>query len=310
MNFDLGPDERALREAIRELCARRFDLADLRANGMDAGRWAALEDAGVFTLRVPEDDGGLGLGMTHAAVAFEELGRALVPGPVLETHVARAHGVSAAPSGLIERDAQTIDHVEHVRAIIVLDADGAARLEPTDVEVEPVEAPLDPFTPAHRIGRLGDGERIGGPEAAGRMRTEATVLTAAMLTGIAAATTDAAVAYAKEREQFGKPIGSFQAVKHLCADMYVRTEVARAAVYAAACVLDDPGAGDTARAVAGAKLLAGEAAVANGKTSIQVHGGMGFTWEVDQHLYLKRAAVLRNAFGGTHAHEEAMAACL
>jgi len=310
MNFDLSPDERALQDAIRELCARRFAPADLRAEGMSAGRWGALEEAGVFTLRVPEDDGGLGLGMTHAVVAFEDLGRALVPGPIVETHVARAHGVPAPTSGLIERAAPTIDHFEHLLAIVVLDAGGAARLEPSDVEVEPVEAPLDPFTPAHRIVSLGDGERVGGPDVASRMRAEATMLTAAMLTGIAAATTDAAVAYAKEREQFGKPIGAFQAVKHLCADMYVRMEVARAAVYAAACVLDDPAGDDGARAVAGAKLLAGEAAVANGKTSIQVHGGMGFTWEVDQHLYLKRAAVLRNAFGGTHAHEEAMAACL
>ena len=101
-----------------------------------------------------------------------------------------------------------------------------------------------------------------------------------------------AVAYAKQREQFGKPIGSFQAVKHMCADMLVAAETARAAVHAAAVTIDQPDVGDPDRAAAGAGLLAAEAAIKNGKTSIQVHGGMGFTWEVPAHLYLMRARVL------------------
>ncbi len=112
---------------------------------------------------------------------------------------------------------------------------------------------------------------------------------------------DLAVAYAKERQQFGKPIGSFQAIKHMCADMLVRAEVARAAVHAAACLADAPDvataeaavAGCTRgqlleRSVSGAKVLADEAAIANARAAIQVHGGMGFTWEVPLHLYLKR----------------------
>jgi alkylation response protein AidB-like acyl-CoA dehydrogenase len=118
------------------------------------------------------------------------------------------------------------------------------------------------------------------------------------------------VAYAKERHQFGKPIGSFQAVKHLCADMLVRADVARAAVHAAACLADAPDVAreeaETAgcsprqlhtRSVAGAKLLSDEAALANVRESIQVHGGMGFTWEVPLHLHLKRARVLSTSFG-------------
>ena len=118
------------------------------------------------------------------------------------------------------------------------------------------------------------------------------------------------MAYAKERHQFGQPIGAFQAVKHICADMLVRAEVARAAVQAAACLADAPdvaaaeaeAAGCTAaemvdRAVMGAKLLADEAALANARAAIQVHGGMGFTWEVPLHLHLKRARVLATSFG-------------
>jgi alkylation response protein AidB-like acyl-CoA dehydrogenase len=139
---------------------------------------------------------------------------------------------------------------------------------------------------------------------------EARALTAAQLVGIAAALTELAVAYAKERRQFGRPIGSFQAVKHILADMLVRAEVARAALHAAGCTLDDLSVGDPGRAVAGAKLLAGDAAVANGKAAVQVHGGMGYTWEVDVHLYLKRAVVLSSTFGTTDALAEAMAASL
>ena len=142
------------------------------------------------------------------------------------------------------------------------------------------------------------------------IRLEASALAAALLVGIATAETDLAVAYAKERRQFGRPIGSFQAVKHICADMLTRAEVARAAVYAAGVHLDGHGDGDTARAVTGAMLLASEAAFANGKACVQVHGGMGFTWEIDAHLYLKRAAALIALHGGADTYAEEMAAAL
>ena len=139
---------------------------------------------------------------------------------------------------------------------------------------------------------------------------DGSLLTAALQLGHAAATLDLAVAYAKERHQFGKPIGSFQAIKHICADMLVRGEVARNAVQAAACLVDDEevttaeaaASGMTPddlvrRAVMGAKLLADEAAIANARAAIQVHGGMGFTWEVPLHLHLKRSRVLATTFG-------------
>ena len=115
--------------------------------------------------------------------------------------------------------------------------------------------------------------------------------------GLAEAATDLAVAFAKDRQQFGRPIGAFQALKHLMADMFARAEVARGAVYAAGVTLDDPAVGSVVRAVAAAKLTASEAALANGKTCIQVHGGMGYTWEIDAHLFLKRAYALEPAFG-------------
>ena len=123
------------------------------------------------------------------------------------------------------------------------------------------------------------------------------MLTAALQVGAAAWTTELAVEYAKQRRQFGRPIGGFQAVKHLCADMAVRAEVARCAVQAAAVTVDQPDVGDGDVAAAGAKLLADEAAITNGRSCIQVHGGMGFTWEVPVHLAYKRARVLATQFG-------------
>jgi alkylation response protein AidB-like acyl-CoA dehydrogenase len=128
--------------------------------------------------------------------------------------------------------------------------------------------------------------------------------------GLAARLTEHAVDYAKTREQFGRTSGSFQAVKHICADMFVRTELARVAVHAAAVTLDDTDATDIGRPVAGAKLLADEAAVTNGRAAVQVHGGMGFTWEVPVHFFLKRAWLHATEFGTVDDHAEDLAAAL
>ena len=170
--------------------------------------------------------------------------------------------------------------------------------------------PLDPLSPAHVVAELPAGERLARHPTAARWQLEGNALAAAQLSGIASAVTDLSVAYAKERRQFDRPIGSFQAVKHILADMLVRAEVARAAVDAAGVALDGRAEGDPKRAVASAKLLASDAAVSNAKAAVQVHGGMGFTWEVDIHLYLKRASGLATAFSLPDELAEAVAASL
>jgi alkylation response protein AidB-like acyl-CoA dehydrogenase len=291
---------------------------------IDASGWSELADAGVFSLRLAEDAGGLGLGTAAAAVVFEELGRALVPGPILATHLAAGLVEGAADgkvvvgavlrpssgsgSGSGHRAAPAvIEHLGSLGALVVVGDDGLAVVDPASLDAVAVERSLDPLTPLWRVDHLPAGEPVGGPDDTARWRRDASVLGGALLVGQAAATVDLAVAYAKERQQFGKPIGSFQAVKHLCADMLVRAEVARAAVHAAAVTIDQPDVGDAVRAAAGAGLLAVEAAIANGKSCIQVHGGMGFTWEVPAHLYLMRARVLAGALEGTDALAELVA---
>jgi alkylation response protein AidB-like acyl-CoA dehydrogenase len=185
-------------------------------------------------------------------------------------------------------------------------ADGIARVDPKGLRVEPVE-PLDPLTPVAHVAELPAGERLAGPEQAARLRLEGAALASGMLLGIAEATQGLATPFAKGREQFGRPIGSFQAIKHLLADCYVRQELARAAVYAAGATLDDPVVGDPARAVASAKLVAGEAALRNARACIQVHGGMGYTWEVPAHLFLKRTWLLASLFGDHDEQAEQVA---
>ncbi|HSO94654.1 MAG TPA: acyl-CoA dehydrogenase family protein [Acidimicrobiia bacterium] len=302
MNFDLSDDQVALRDGVRRLCEGRFDLPRIR-KGFDRSLFAELADAGLFSLRAD------GFGWPDVAIAFQELGRALVPGPLTWSHL--AHGQVDGIVGGLERPAGDgpilVEHPDVIDHLAVLDDDGiivVARevLEP----LTPLDWPLDPLTPVSRATVVPDGPRIGDADLAAAWRQSGALLTAAYQVGMAQACVDRAGAYALERHQFARPIGSFQAVKHLLADMAVRAEVARAAVDAAACTVEDPTVGDPARAVSSAKVMAGDAARLNAKGSLQVHGGMGFTWDVDVHLYLKRAWVLDTVFGTPDQHADAV----
>ncbi|CAN5630395.1 hypothetical protein BH20ACT2_BH20ACT2_00510 [soil metagenome] len=328
MDFELSDDQVALRAGIAALAAGRFDRDTVHAleavpGAVDRDRWRGLGAAGVFSLTLGEADGGVGLGVADGAIVFEQLGRALVPGPLTWSLLA-AGAVAGAGDGSVvvggvvvggarRRDGPIlIEHLDGLDVVVVLDAAGLWRYQAASLRsaARPVERPLDPLSPVHLLGDLGAGEQLGGPDVTRRWQLVGTVLTAALQLGVAAGATDLAVAYAKERHQFGRPIGSFQAIKHLAADMVTRVEVARSAVYAAGVCIDDPSVGDPARAASVAKLVAGDAATANGKSCVQVHGGMGYTWEVDAHRFLKRAWVLDTAFGAPDDHAEAMAALL
>jgi alkylation response protein AidB-like acyl-CoA dehydrogenase len=201
-----------------------------------------------------------------------------------------------------------LEDLDGIDTLLVYDDAGVWSIDPADIEREPSSWPLDPLTPVALVTLLPEGERVADAGVGAGWERDGAVYTGAFLVGMAQRLTDMSVAYAKEREQFDRPIGSFQAVKHLLADMVVRTELARAAVYAAAAHLGDPDEPGLARAVSTAKVMAGDAAIANGKTAMQVHGGMGFTWEVDVHLYLKRAWVLDTHFGSIDEHCDAVAA--
>ncbi len=312
MDFDLNEEERSLQQGIRELLAGRFPMERVR-EGFTREAWAEIAGAGVFALWLATDRGGLGLGATHAAVVYEELGRALVPGPLVGQQLGASLVDGAASGervvGVVEPAARPtlVEHADAIDDLLLVEPGLVARLNPAQLDGADVARPFDPLTPVRSVEALPPGEELGTNYLSKRLIREGTLLTAALQLGNALATTDLAVAYAKEREQFNKPIGAFQAVKHLCADMLVRAEVARAAVYAAAVTLDDPTVGGLDRAIATAKVQADHAAYRNAKACIQVHGGMGFTWEVDAHLYLKRAVLHRTHFGHDIEHAGVLA---
>jgi alkylation response protein AidB-like acyl-CoA dehydrogenase len=319
VDFELDADQVALKEAVRKQLAGQFPIDVVRAleesGGVDRDRWRQLADAGVFNVRRAESDGGVGLGMAEAVLVFAELGRSLVPGPLVASHLAAGLIDGAATGETIvgfldsspSETADLVAYFEGIDVLVVRGPSGLRAVDPNELEARSLTRPLDPLTPLHHVGAIPDGTALGGPDASARWYREGAVLTSALQLGLASAATDASVAYAKERVQFDKPIGAFQAVKHLLADMLVRTEMARAAVYAAAVTVDDPTVGDPDRAASVAKVMAGEAALVNGKAAIQVHGGMGFTWEVDAHLYLKRAWVLDTEYGSVDDHSESLA---
>lgn len=325
MRFQLTEDQRALREGVRGLLTARFGRERLRAAmegaggaeagpELDRGLWRELGAAGFFSLRLPEEAGGVGLGLPEAVLAFEEAGRVLLPGPLIATHLAAGVVPGAATGEAVVTVVDGGGVVEWLGAADVVrgDAAGAAPMRS-----------VDPLTPLHRAAdRAVDGaaDRAsadpdpesesddvdvdvdgggGGDGCTDVLLTS--LLTAAEQLGTAARVGELAVQHARTREQFGRAIGAFQAVQHLCAGMFVRVEVARAAVYAAAVTVDPAD-------IAAARLLADEAAVRGARDCLQVHGGMGFTWEVDVHLYLKRAWVRARRPDSVTEREELLAA--
>jgi len=329
MDFRLTPEQVDLQEHVRRYCADAFALEHLAAmdgRGIDRAGWAGLADLGLFTLRVPEAEGGLGLGWVETVAVYEVLGAHLVPGPLVWSQLLAGivPGVadgSVIVTGLADADEGAPMLVEHlgladaVALLVAADPDGGEEADGGVVLMDAVAAtdapaltPFDPLTPVGMLGAVETAEWVLDAESAEAVLAAGAVLTGALCTGIADRALDAARTYALGREQFDRPIAGFQAVQHLLADMYVRVMLARSAAYAAAAILDDPAAGDLAAAVGSVKVVASDAAMANARTCIQVHGGMGFTWEMIPHYLLKRAWVLEQSFGTPTEHAEALAA--
>jgi alkylation response protein AidB-like acyl-CoA dehydrogenase len=318
VDFELTDDQVALRDGIRSFLTGRAPLEslhplELAGGAVDRTLWAELAGMGVFSLR---NDG---FGTADAVLAFAELGRALTPGPLVATHLAASLpgdlGTGAADGtrivGLVE-ETEPVTVVEHLGSLddlLVLSSTGIVRVDPTAVQAIAAERSLDALTPVSVVtGGLPNGEAVADAMTAADWRLDGMILTAALQLGICEATVELGSRYALERRQFDRPIGQFQAVKHMLADMLTRTEVARAAVYAAGVTRDGKGDGTALASAAGAaKILAGDGALFCAKTCIQVHGGMGFTWEVDAQRYWKRACVLDTNYGNGDLHAEAYA---
>ncbi|MFP6654664.1 MAG: acyl-CoA dehydrogenase family protein [Myxococcota bacterium] len=320
MDFQPTEDQKALREGIRSFCEGQVPMErmpDLEASkGFDRALWNELAEMGLFGLRLPEDEGGVGLGYSDAVLVFEELGRSLVPGPLAWTHLAAGLIQGAATGETVvggldcfadNDETIVVEYLDHLDVLLVLRPDGIEQLDPKTLKATASEIPLDPLTPVHFVEELPRGERIADADAASRMRLVGAAIVSGQQLGLAEGALALANEYAKGREQFGRPIGGFQAVKHILAEMFVRQEAARGGAYNAGATLDAPEVADVQRAVSSAKITAGDSAIRNARSGIQVHGGMGFTWEVPAHYYLKRAWVLENVFGNRAEHAEILA---
>lgn len=319
MDLTLNTDQRDMQTALRDYLRKVWTPDRLRAAAeapaLDPGEWRDLADMGVFRITQPESRGGMGLGMADAVILYEELGRALVPGPVTAACLAAdlvpgAADGTAVVTSLDTRDPVALaEHTGSATHLVLVDDDGLSLLPVDACTLTSVAVPLDPLTPVSQVrAPAGAGEPIGSAADAAGWRRRGAVLTAALQVGVAQGALDLAVRYAGERVQFDRVIGSFQAVKHLLAEALVRVDLARAAVLVAALRLDDPAAGPVDEAVSAAKVLADDAGTGCGRCTVQVHGGMGFTWEVLAHLYLKRAWVLETGYGTADEHAGRLAA--
>jgi alkylation response protein AidB-like acyl-CoA dehydrogenase len=295
------PDE--LVAALRDFLADRRPAASASAP-VDAVLsrewWRTLGALGLFAIPLPEERGGIGLGLPESALAFEQLGEALSPGPLVWTQLAAlldgaaAQGLTVvAGASMHDRapgDPLLIPHLDAADQVLLLEDSGATRYERDEIDYVLAPKSIDPATPVYRVNALRGGERCADSQQAAQLRRTGAVLTAALQLGVSQGALQIAVDYARQREQFGRPIGSFQALKHLMADGYVRTSLARASVAAAAT------SGDASE-IASATVLAARAADRNSRMAVQVFGGMGFTWETPPHRYLKRSWLLEFEFG-------------
>ena len=368
MDFELNETQKLFKDSARQLFAQECPPAVVREM-IESGHtyseeiWQKLVEQGWTGLMFDEQDGGMGLGMVEMAVAFEEMGRALVPGAFLSSVALAgsliqkacspayrtkrlsdiADGKSKATLALLEESASwDIDSVRlaatavdggvklNGKKLFVPDASVsdyiivAARLgtdivlcfvdrNATGVAVKPMPS-IDSTRQLYEVqfsNVMVAAQDAMGNSPTARLALEhaldvATLAVSAEMVGGMQWIMDTTVEYAKTRKQFGKPIGQFQAVQHHCANMLLMTESARSAVYYAAWLMEDDPA-QAPLAVSMAKAYASDSYREVGNLGIQVHGGIGFTWDEPLHFYYKRAKASELMFGDATYHRERIA---
>jgi alkylation response protein AidB-like acyl-CoA dehydrogenase len=328
MDFELSDDQLALREGARDLLDDHASAACVRAHtatgdAYDAALWRAMTEQGWLGVAVSEEQGGVGLGTVELAVLLEEVGRHCAPAPFLPTVLAIDAFAGAGDTTTVERLVQgdtiacvafgkgPVAYAPTADLAIVLDGD-TVRAFDLARSGKPRREPAMDLT--RELGWLDTSRReamtvLGERELHDALLDRGAVYTAAEMLGSAQQALDMAVEYAKDRVQFGRPIGSFQAVKHRCADMLVDVEGMRSTVYWAAwCIsADDP---ERSVAASTAKVWCSDASKRVMASALQVHGGIGFTWEHDLHFFLKRAQLDQLTFGDATLHRARLTALL
>jgi alkylation response protein AidB-like acyl-CoA dehydrogenase len=327
MNFDFTDDQQAIKRTAHDLLADRFkpdtvrDLAE--GERYEDAHWSELAELGWPGIFVGEELGGQGLGTVELVILMEELGHSLAPVPFLSNAAAGlalqhagsdaqkerwlegvATGQARGTVGTLRDGAAAlVPDADSAEVIVLLDGDGATVHEASSCEIEPL-ATIDQTRRYSRVSPGAAGEPLEGDVtgAADRMAVAA----AAELVGISQRVMEMAVEYARDRKQFDRPIGAYQAISHRCADMLRETESARSAtLWAAWTAESEPETLSEASSMA--KALASDAGWNVSASALQVHGGIAFTWEHDLHFFLKRAKVDGTLFGSARAHRDRVA---
>ncbi|GAA1271164.1 acyl-CoA dehydrogenase [Planotetraspora silvatica] len=337
-NFPFADDQLAFAFAVREVLAEHCPATAVREASRAVRRdvrlpaWSQLADMGFFGMLVSEEHQGLGRGLAGSILAFEETGRAALPGPVVETAVVAPLLVEDGDlllqlaTGKLCVSARLGDQVYAPDAdladLLIVERDGRSRVFPAaGVRLTP-QAGADPVRRLFSLA-VGAEERTDHLAASGKARRStavpaleaATVAVAAQLVGLARHVLDVSADHARSRRQFGMPVSAFQAIKGRLADVAVAIDLAAPVVYAAAAAVDRAGRGAVApsgldRAVSAAKATAGEAATRAAETALRVYGAAGYADELDLRLWLARVWSLASAYGDTGVHRARLRAAV
>ena len=327
MNFDFTDDQQAIKSTANEMLAARFKPEHVRermeAGEYDEAAWKEMAELGWAGIFIDEEHGGQGLGVVELVILMEELGYVLAPVPFLSNATA---GLALQFAGTDEQKERWLPGIAsgEARGTVGVLRDGEARLVPDadsaevivliapggeSVVIEASAAEIEPFEAMDRTRRFArvrvdGGEPLGGDPLAAADRI-ATALSSETV-GVAQKAMEMAVEYARDRKQFGRPIGSYQAVSHRCAQMLLEVESSRSGVYYAGWCADSE-LESLPAAASMAKAYSSDAGWRVCGSSLQVHGGIAFTWEHDLHLYLKRAKTNAVLYGSAREHRERVA---
>jgi alkylation response protein AidB-like acyl-CoA dehydrogenase len=330
VDFTFTEEQRMMAASLRSLLDDLCAPAQLRAvfEGRDTGaaqRWRRLAELGLFGVLAGESCGGLGLGELDFVLLAQEAGRAALPEPLCEQAgiavplLAELADVPAA-AALLPQAVRGESRIALLHPLqpyanvppgvthwLLCSQDAIHLFTQAEVTAEP-RASVDAGRRLHHLAsRRGDGQRLAdgsrAREIVARAASRGALYAAAQCLGLSERMLEVAVAYARERIQFGRPVGSYQAIKHHLASVAVKLEFARPVVYAATVAAARADEEPHARAaLSHAKLAAADSAELAARTAIQVHGAMGYSWEVDLHFYMKRAWALSGLWGDRSYH--------
>ncbi|MEA2375600.1 MAG: hypothetical protein QOD53_2063 [Thermoleophilaceae bacterium] len=326
MNFDYSDDQQAIKSTASDFLASRFKLEKVRelaeAGEYDDSLWGQIADLGWPGIFIEEGHGGQDLGQVELTIVMEELGYALAPTPFFSNAAAglliahagsdeqRERWLPGIASGeqrgtvgvLADGVAPLVPDADTAELIVLLENGGASVVEASSAQSERADT-IDSTRRFYSVQADG-GEALDGDVGAALDRIEVSL--AAELVGVGQRAMEMAVEYAKDRKQFDRPIGAYQAVSHRCAQMLLEVESARASTLYASWVADNEPE-SLALAASMCKAYASDAGWRVTASSLQVHGGIGFTWEHDLHFFLKRARTDGALFGSARHHRDRVA---